>query len=80
MKNLELQNLLKQYPDDMDIKLLIDHSRNGAIVDMEEENIIHTSETAYVDHNATEDECDCEDGKVMLGDGKQHLLINPIIF
>ena len=49
------------------------------IIDLDEENILHTSETAYVDQHAPEDEHDCEDGKVMLGDGQQYLLFNPII-
>lgn len=82
MKNLELQQLLQTYPDDMDIKLLIDHidySKENKPIDLTIENIMETSETAYVDDNAPEDEWDTEDSKVELGDGKRYLLFNPII-
>lgn len=80
MKNKDLQQLLAQYPDDMPIKFLPHHdTRAVPTLDFEEENIMLTSETAYVDHTAPEDEWDCEEGKVELGDGPQYLLINPII-
>jgi hypothetical protein len=81
MKNSALQDYLKQYPADMDIKFLSSHEKMSKepVLDFDEENILLTSETAYVDENAPEDEWDCEDGKVELGDGKQYLLINPII-
>lgn len=80
MTNKELQTLLAQYPDDMPVKLMpnatcYDHS----IIDFSEENVLHTSETAFCDDEAPEDEWDTEDGKVELGDGPQYLLINPII-
>ncbi len=80
MKNKELQKLLAQYPDDMPIKLLLScHDVNEPIVDFDEENILYTSETAYLDEDAPEDEWDAEDGKVKLGDGQMYLLINPMI-
>ena len=81
MKNSELQTLLKQYPDDMSIKLLLTHSldKSNMPIDLDEENILHTSVTAYCDNEAPQDEWDSEDGKVILGDGEQYLLINPII-
>ena len=80
MKNLELQKLLAQYPDDMPIKILLKHiGPSHPIVDFDAENILHTSTTAYVNEDAPEDEHDCEDGKVELGDGEQYLLLNPIV-
>lgn len=80
MKNLELQNYLKQFDDETPIKHLDQsHKILGDIRDFKFENILHTSETAYVDGGAPEDEWDCEEGKLCLGDGKQFLLLNPII-
>lgn len=76
MTNIELQNYMKQFPNDLPIKIRID---GDSVKALDEENILHTSETAYVDPNAPEDEWDCEDGKIMLGDGQQYLLFNPII-
>jgi len=80
MKNLRLQEILKEYPDDMDIKLLINASVGQELVEFTEENILHTSETAYINTEAPEDEHDTEDGKIELGNGNQYLLINPIIY
>lgn len=81
MTNNELQNFLAQYPNDMPIRFLADHNEgsNTPILEFTTENIMLTSETAYVDEDAPEDEWDTEDGKVELGDGQQFLLINPII-
>lgn len=81
MKNSEFQKLLQQYPDDMAIKLMFNHSfsSENRPADFNDENILLTSVTAYVDEDAPEDEHDCEDGKIMLGDGERYLLINPII-
>jgi hypothetical protein len=76
MTNIELQKYLKQFPDYLPIKIRVggDH-----VKELEEENLLHTSETAYADDTAPEDEWDSEDGKIMLGDGQQYLLFNPII-
>lgn len=83
MTNKELQNLLKDYPDDMPVRLLYDHTsyskEKNNIIEFTEENVLHTSETVYVDDDAPEDEWDNEDGKIELGDGLQYLLFNPII-
>lgn len=79
MKNSELQKLLQEYPDDMPIKIMISHDSNK-LFDLDDENILHTSETAYCDDTEPEDEWDAEDGKVKLGDGQQYLLFNPIIY
>src|SRR5688572_8899343 len=76
MSNIELQNYLKQFPDNWPLKIRVDSDYVKAL---DEENILHTSETAYVDDTTPEDEWDCEDGKIMLGDGQQYLLFNPII-
>lgn len=83
MTNKELQNLLKDYPDDMPVRLLYDHTsyskEKNNIIEFTEENVLRTSETVYVDDDAPEDEWDNEDGKIELGDGLQYLLFNPII-
>jgi|GEM_PF-6597673 len=78
MTNKQLQEFLQQYPDDMLIKLMTD-KYTQSVVEMDEDNIIHSSESSYVDTDAPEDEWDTEDGKIMLGDGRQYLLFNPII-
>lgn len=72
----ELKEHLSQFPADTPIKL---QSDTRSIIDFTPENILHTSETAYVDGGADEDEWDDEDGKIELGDGQQYLLFNPII-
>lgn len=79
MTNFELQVLLQQYPDDIEIRHIPD-TKSGEIIEFTDENILHTSETAHVDRDAKEDDWDTEDGKIELGDGKQYLLINPIIY
>jgi len=88
MTNRQLQELLRQYPDDMLVKLLIGHNyappqaepfKPQDPIDFSSEKIILTSETAYVNENAPEEEWDTEGGKIELGDGQQYLLINPII-
>jgi hypothetical protein len=80
MKNSELITFLSQFDGNMPIKILINSTDpKSEVVDLDEENILHTSETAYCDDNAPEEEWDTEDGKVMLGDGQQYLLFNPII-
>lgn len=85
MTNKEFQKLLQGYPDDMLIKLNISDRIHGSTIhgsfikNFEDENIMLTSDTAYNNQNAPEDEWDNEDGKVMLGDGIPYLLLNPII-
>lgn len=82
MTNSELQNILKCYPDDMAIKFLPNHdiSKENEPLDLSEDNILHTSVTAYVNEDAPESEWNAEDGEIGLGEGEQYLLINPIIF
>lgn len=77
MTNKELQTLLQEYPDDMPIKLLPkSDSDYKKIIDLTDENILHTSETAWYREAQEEDEQD-EHG---LGDGQQYILFNPIIY
>lgn len=76
MKNSELQNLLASYPGDMDVKYSLE---NREIVDYSGESILISSETAYIDDEAPEEDWDTEDGQIKLGDGKQFLLLNAII-
>lgn len=76
MTNKELQDYLKQFPDEMPVRRL---TEDNLIVDMDTDFILHTSDTAFVDTDAPEDEWDDEDGKIELGDGEQYLLFNPII-
>lgn len=83
MTNKELQEYLKQYSDDMPVKLLpcttVITGRNvSEIIDLTDENILHTSDAAYVDESAPEEEWDTEDGKTVYA-GNRFLLFNPII-
>ena len=75
----ELIQELQKHPGDMPVKVLVNATDNKApVFDFTEENILCTSEGAYVDHTAPEDEWDHEDGKVTQS-GKPYLLINPIL-
>lgn len=76
MTNKELQQLLSCYHDNTPIKLIVDHK---TVIGFTEENALLTSETAFVNSEAPEDEWDAEEGRIDLGDGPQFLLINPII-
>ncbi|MBO9151894.1 hypothetical protein ACFOTA_06725 [Chitinophaga sp. GCM10012297] len=76
MTRKQLQDYLEQFPEEMPIMVLID---NHSVDELTEEQILHTSDTAYVDVTAPEEEWDCEDGKIRLGDGSQYVLINAII-
>lgn len=78
MTNKELQDFLADYPDDFPVKLMVDHN-DKTIVELTEENILHSSVTAYVNDEAPEEEWNHEDGKIELGTGQQYLLFNPII-
>jgi len=78
MTNIQLQELLAQHPDDMPIRIMVSHFSKD-VFDFDTDHVMKTSETAYVNPDAPEDEWDTEDGKVELGDGQQFLLINPII-
>jgi hypothetical protein len=75
----DLKNLLAEYPDEMPVKILVNHERETQPQSFDEENILITSETAYVDSEADPLEWDCEDGKIELGRGIKYLLINPMI-
>jgi hypothetical protein len=82
MTNKELQEYLAEYPDNMTIKFIADPSffiKNKRVYDFNEDAIIVSSPTSFVDETAPEEEWDCEDGKIRLGDGEQYLLFNPII-
>lgn len=86
MTNKELQEFLKGHPDDMPIKFIPDPdfqtlkaNNLPTVYDFNEDAILLTSETAFVNKDAPEEEWDTEDGKIELGDGKQYLLFNPII-
>jgi HD superfamily phosphohydrolase YqeK len=76
MTNKEIHDFFKQYPEEMPIKLRVEEME---VVELTTENILHTSETAYVNDEAPEEEWDCEDGKIELGSGTQYLLLNPLI-
>lgn len=76
MTNSELQTLLHQYPDDLPIKFR--DYKTEPIIDFTEENILHTSEGAWVNDEADSEEWDTEDGKIEHK-GNWYLLINPII-
>lgn len=78
MKNKELQQLLSQHPDDVPVRLMLDH-RSQKIIEFTDENVLLTSETAFVNTEAPEEEWNHEDGRIDLGEGQRFLLINPII-
>jgi hypothetical protein len=79
MTNKDFQKLLQQYPDDILIRLLPKQENNvKAIVDFTDENILLTSEGAYVDDEADPETWDHEDGKIRHK-GERYLLLNPII-
>lgn len=84
MTNKELQEFLAKFPDNMPVRLLpkIDPPRSGYenrdIIDLTEENILQTSEGAWIDDEAPSDTWDHEDGKIRHK-GKRYLLFNPII-
>lgn len=84
MTNKELQELLKQWPDDIEVKLLTKNDipvrsiEKAPIIPFTEENILESSEEAWVDDEADPETWDCEDGKIMQK-GKRYLLLNPII-
>lgn len=84
MTNKELQKLLKKYPDDMSIKILLNSDipvrsfKAPPIVELSEENILISSGGAWVDDKANPEIWDCEDGKIRHK-GKRYLLFNPII-
>ena len=84
MTNRELQKLLQEYPDDMKVKLLPNskipirgYDKHDA-VPLTEENIIESSEGAWVDDEADPETWDCEDGKIKHS-GERYILFNPII-
>lgn len=79
MTNKEFQKLLAKFPDNIPVKLLPKPENNiKSIIDFNEENILATSEGAWVDSEADPEKWDCEDGKIKHK-GKRYLLINPII-
>ena len=84
MTNKQFQELLKDYPDNMPIKLFVnpDNYKHGdgqkGIIEFTDENILVTSENAWIDDEADPETWDCEDGKIRHK-GKRYLLLNPII-
>lgn len=74
----QLYQILDNYPDTTEIRLMVNQT-NQVVQPLNDDHILLTSETAFVNQDAPEDEWDTEDGKVELGGGKKYLLINPII-
>lgn len=68
---------LKAFPRTLEVRAL--SGKDNEIYPISIDNLLHTSETAFVNDDAHVDEWDCEDGKIELGSGKQYLLINAII-
>lgn len=81
MNNKKLQDYLKQFPDEMEIKCLRNMmSDDGSKYNLTEENIIIYTDTAYIDSDAPEEEHDTEEGKLQLGTGERFLLFNtPVL-
>ncbi|MFD2922001.1 hypothetical protein ACFS6H_19935 [Terrimonas rubra] len=82
MKVKDLIKLLSEYPENMPVKLMPNHERgadfNYTVNEFTEENMLISSEKAWVDDEAPYDTWDCEDGKIRHK-GRRYLLINPII-
>lgn len=87
MTNKELREYLSKFPDEMPIKLLpnntlpclsIDNMAVKEIIDFTDENILETTDKAWVDSDADPETWDTEDGKIVY-DGNPYLLFNPII-
>lgn len=84
MNNIQLQEFLNRFPDNMPVKLLTNNDipvmgiKEPNIIDLTEENILKTSEGAWADDEAPADQWDCEHGKIRQK-GKKYLLFNPII-
>jgi hypothetical protein len=78
MTNKELQTLLSKYPDAIPVRLLPKNNPDDTVIDFTEENILKTTDRAWVNQNAPEDDWDTEDGKIVY-DGNPFILINPII-
>lgn len=71
--------LLSTYPPNMPVKLLpLQTNDLKEMVDFSEENMLVSSEGAYIDSDADPDTWDTEDGKI-VHKGRKFLLINPII-
>jgi len=79
MTNKDLQALLATFPDSLEVRLCVDPTEDQTILPFDEDRVLLTSDTSYLDTSAPEDEWDNPDGKVMLGDGPKYLLINPPI-
>ena len=80
MTNIQLQQLLATYDDNMPVKLSVNNSSpHSTKVDFTEDNIVLTSTTAYANDEAPEDEWDNDSGKIELGDGERYLLLNSNI-
>lgn len=80
MTTKELRKYLLTFPDDMPVKLMINNEPKSKPIDLTFDNIVHTSESVFIDSSVSQDKWDHEDGKIRLGDGQQYLLFNPLIY
>lgn len=80
MTNIELQELLSKYPNDMPVKLFCDPMKNLKVMDYQDDFLTIHSNTVYADDSVPEEEWDTEDGKHMLGDGEKFLVMNCPVF
>jgi len=72
MKIKDLKKILEQYPNNMDIKLLVkSYDGKNKIIPFTDENMMETSKTAFIN--------DEKGYKFEFGKGKHYLLFNPII-
>jgi len=81
MTNKELQEYLKKFPDDYQVKALTPYTHDTKVPKgITDENIIIRTDTVWINDEAPGDEWDTEDGKVELGDGERFLLLNaPVL-
>ncbi len=75
MTNKELRDYLQTLPDELNVKIF--DGKNAK--EFTDDQIIISADTAFVDDEAPEDEWDCEDGKIELGDGEKYILLNALI-
>lgn len=73
----ELIKELNQYPQELKVFCIDDKKKH---VEIDGENIVVYSDSAFIDSDVTEDEWDTEDGKLELGDGEKYLILNAPVY
>ena len=71
MKNKELQELLKQWPDDMEVRLNVRASSDSVILPFHEERILDYAEDDHYDEDTD---------TFSKGEKERYLMVNPPIY